>query len=262
MKIHRHDGSDSQTLRGAFTLVELLVVISIIVLLISILLPVLKSAREQARVMGCLSQVRQLGITFLIYSTDYNDTLPTTPDDWRFWLGWGMRGANPDGSTYSYTPDRIYDKVVPHYLSEGAYKELVACPSWPRGEISPHHLGGANITNADLAASPYYDTSYYYRGWTMEFGPTAYVVADNNGRPNAPIRSFGPIEPHHADPAFAADNPFTDWVFVERIDLIVSKGYHETRGGSQFYLDGSATFRKLNSPLEYLGFWRNDPDYN
>jgi len=56
---------------------ELLVVISIIALLIGILLPVLGSARETGRMVRCLSNMRQMGISSVAYATDYDGTLPT-----------------------------------------------------------------------------------------------------------------------------------------------------------------------------------------
>jgi prepilin-type N-terminal cleavage/methylation domain-containing protein len=60
----------------AFTLIELLVVISIIALLMSVLLPVLKMAREKAKTAGCLSNLRQWGIICQIY---------TQENDGKFW---------------------------------------------------------------------------------------------------------------------------------------------------------------------------------
>lgn len=60
----------------AFTLVELLVVVSIIALLIAILLPSLKKAREQARNVQCLSNLRSIMSGVGYYAQDHNSMLP------------------------------------------------------------------------------------------------------------------------------------------------------------------------------------------
>jgi prepilin-type N-terminal cleavage/methylation domain-containing protein len=60
---------------SAFTLIELLVVISIIALLIAILLPALQHARAAARSAACLSNQRQIGISFANYQTDHKDAI-------------------------------------------------------------------------------------------------------------------------------------------------------------------------------------------
>ncbi len=59
----------------SFTLVELLVV-AIIALLVAILLPALSAAREQARMAVCKSDMRQIGIATIEYSSQNNDYLP------------------------------------------------------------------------------------------------------------------------------------------------------------------------------------------
>jgi prepilin-type N-terminal cleavage/methylation domain-containing protein len=63
----------ARLIRNAFTLIELLVVIAIIAILAAILFPVFAQAREQARKITCLSNIKQCSLGVLMYIQDYDE---------------------------------------------------------------------------------------------------------------------------------------------------------------------------------------------
>jgi prepilin-type N-terminal cleavage/methylation domain-containing protein/prepilin-type processing-associated H-X9-DG protein len=66
----------SPAVRSGFTLIELLVVIAIIAILAAMLFPVFAQAREAARKATCQSNLKQIGSAVMMYTQDYDETLP------------------------------------------------------------------------------------------------------------------------------------------------------------------------------------------
>jgi len=102
---------NASTRRG-FTLIELLVVIAIIAILAAILFPVFAQAREKARAISCVSNMKQLSLSVLMYSQDYDELFPTgLQQDW-----W----------------DNTWYRIVTPYVKN---LQVFRCPSDPLGTV-------------------------------------------------------------------------------------------------------------------------------
>lgn len=170
---------------GAFSLIELLVVISIIALLIALLVPSLSRARELARSTACLSNLRQIGQATAAYSNKNKDWLPISPaEKLQYGVGedgrkvrvitachWGGRRAEwrHGGEAASPAAEETEIRPLTPYLYEGATLDsptpVFRCPADVPTAWSDGHMPGANIYRTCgnsyyinmFGASPYHD---------------------------------------------------------------------------------------------------------
>ncbi|MGC4042693.1 MAG: DUF1559 domain-containing protein [Armatimonas sp.] len=109
---------NASTRVAGFTLIELLVVIAIIAILAAILFPVFAQARDKARQTSCLSNVKQIGVAFMMYTQDYDEYLPLT--------------------TYPVVANSWTDQAQPYIKN----RQVFRCPSdksqnWTTPQVTP-----------------------------------------------------------------------------------------------------------------------------
>jgi prepilin-type N-terminal cleavage/methylation domain-containing protein/prepilin-type processing-associated H-X9-DG protein len=129
----RQESPISRSTRKGFTLVELLVVIGIIALLISILLPSLNKAREAARRVKCLSNMRQIVLAMNMFAQDSQGFMPgrgsntryianktgtqawgtaSTPDQLADWISWSRQQDPVTGASTGNAANSIGDSNI------------------------------------------------------------------------------------------------------------------------------------------------------
>jgi prepilin-type N-terminal cleavage/methylation domain-containing protein/prepilin-type processing-associated H-X9-DG protein len=113
--------------RRAFSLIELLVVIGIIGLLLGLLLPAMARAREQAKTLVCLSNLRQIGQAIYSYASDNRGLLPA----------WSAVHFYPDDPPYQDNPNSAdyagpgWPVLLARYVGQKPDGRIYQCPGFP-----------------------------------------------------------------------------------------------------------------------------------
>ncbi|HMJ90872.1 MAG TPA: prepilin-type N-terminal cleavage/methylation domain-containing protein [Candidatus Acidoferrum sp.] len=222
----------SKTRRG-FTLIELLVVIAIIAILASLLLPALAKAKEMGKRIGCLNNMRQLGIALIMY-TDENE---------------------------GHLPPRAHPNRWPNRLKDG-YKDLkiLLCPSDGANPASGSDTTG--LYPADSAPR-----SYIYNSWNDWYSEKY----PGNGNWRQIVRT-NEISITENEIAFASDTIvfgekatgighwYLDYDYGEDINTIAEQSRHSNSakgsGGSNYtFADGSARYYKWGKAIDPINMW-------
>jgi len=158
---------------SGFTLVELLVVITIISLLVALMLPVLSSARGTSHTIHCATKIRSMGMAYSLFAADYND---------------GIAPARVGAY-------RISARLTPRYTGGNHYglqwERDLLCPSEPRTNFQQGHyapsrwLTGASGTNDDarlMGSGTWWARKYFHRFSSLTGSPSQVILAADGER--------------------------------------------------------------------------------
>ncbi len=213
--------------KPGFTLIELLVVIAIIAILAAILFPVFAQAREKARAISCLSNLKQLGTASMMYAQDYDEmVLPHCIRDFY----------DPNSVVLSYW----FEEVMPYVKNS----QVFVCPSL-RGALGGHDFVGSyayicdgftvDPNNVNYSGLPfggiYALAAIYYPAELIMLGES--VKATCRVCPLYHDHAFPPVWPVQMD--------------------------RHHRGSNYLFYDGHAKFLRYEATLTPRNMWVNAP---
>lgn len=240
MNIRTKQRQPSTFLTKSFTLIELLVVIAIIGILASMLLPALKKARDKAQEIKCAANLKQLGVSSIMYVQDNNNYMFPAYSSYGNWIQHPSTGVQV-GMGYL---------VVNDYMKNG---ELFYCPSVQKApdanwDINNFTIEGYN-TNFQKMVTRVASTYTYNVAWLNYTSPASSLgnQFDNSSR------TF-----YYVNPKCPGNFPtHTDSWINQNIDQRFIN--HKYAGMNVCYLDGHVKWLFPKSAPDYTNYlyWGN-----
>ena len=244
---------DFAVLFSAFTLIELLVVIAIIAILAALLLPALSRAKAKAQGVGCLNNLRQMGLGWTMYAHDQDDLVPMNlgfgaKADWESWVRGALTLDVPPPNNIFDPTDSTNRLFLEHSLlapyigcSVGTWR----CPA----DQSMRTLGGARFprvrsVSMNVILGAYHPTrKIYMPDWVPDWVVQRIVRKTATIRNPAPAKCMVFIDER--------EDSIHECKFVVHADgflpcspgaykLLSFPGSYHNRGGNLSFADGHA----------------------
>jgi prepilin-type N-terminal cleavage/methylation domain-containing protein/prepilin-type processing-associated H-X9-DG protein len=238
------DDKMSRHAQRAFTLIELLVVIAIIAILAAMLLPVLAKAKDKAKQIQCLSNLKQLNLCGILYAGDNNGTYaknqPISPSSVGSWIQGDM----------SDTPS-IYHQVTPGALDSTNTLCNTSGTFWPyNNSLGIYHCPAdpALVGGIPKVRSCSMNSWIGTQQAVTDLGPSArnYMICMKDNTVRSPVATWYLIDEHQLsinDGLFLVIMPGCP--VTNPIDLPATR---HNRGYGLSFCDGHSEIYKLLDP--------------
>ncbi|MFA5203517.1 MAG: prepilin-type N-terminal cleavage/methylation domain-containing protein [Lentisphaeria bacterium] len=220
--------------RQGFTLIELLVVIAIIAILAALLLPSLGAARDSAKAIACMSNLKQIGLATQSYLANSNGMFPPAgkkDDD----MGGYWRNVIPVGRCWPYNLTYLAQEIASAEGPSGIGSRVFICPGdsdagalWSNYGYNVWYLGGwkSAVMESDL--------DYEYMGTAkMVANPTQTVLVLEQ----IAGLGWGPYPPS------MGARPWLSWMPVGGPESIARWRHHDAM--NVLFVDGHVERRKM-----------------
>jgi len=242
--------------RKGFTLIELLVVIAIIAILAAILFPVFAKAREKARAITCESNLKQIGLAFIMYTQDANEHTPggtvggNTATGWASQINGYIKASGawkcPDDTTQPVTTTAANNggTVIPiSYALNGNVNNLALAQfSAPASTVLNFEAFG---TTGDVS-NPVSPSGTVATGTPLSDGSIAGAATFDGGTTEGWTYSgaASPASPYTAGAAPSLETGYLPWTGTgpTGYDPTAPTGIHNGTGSNFSFDDGHVQF--------------------
>jgi prepilin-type N-terminal cleavage/methylation domain-containing protein/prepilin-type processing-associated H-X9-DG protein len=234
-----------------FTLIELLVVIAIIAILAAILFPVFAQAREKARSTSCLSNMKQIGLGYMMYVQDYDERLLP---EWFYWeevAGIPAYTENPASPSGGYCNWGWDAKLQPYVKN----RQIFVCPSDGFLSGKKDLFEGPRGKQEDSSYAVNMAIAFYQMDPTIGYEIAIGYSLASIAKPASMILIGETKSWHACDGPWAGGDPL---IMDDLEDFFITDTLRHTGGSNYTFADGHAKWYRAAATIQPENLWARE----